>query len=46
MNQYDMIFDLEINVGHCDLYFMSSDYPYILNSIGWTNVILLENESL
>ena len=22
MGQYDMTFDLETNVGHCDLYFM------------------------
>ena len=22
MNQYDLAFDLKINVGHCDLYFM------------------------
>ena len=22
MNQYDPMFDLKINVGHCDLYFM------------------------
>ena len=22
MSQYDPIFDLKINVGHCDLYFM------------------------
>ena len=23
MNQYDTTFDLKINVGHCDLYFMA-----------------------
>ena len=22
MNQYDLMFDLKINVGYCDLYFM------------------------
>ena len=22
MSQYDLMFDLKINVGHCDLYFM------------------------
>ena len=26
MNQYDLTFDLKINVGHCDLYSMSSDF--------------------
>ena len=26
MNQYDLRFDLKINVGHCDLYFMPSDF--------------------
>ena len=30
MNQYDPRFDLKINVGHCDLYFMSSDLALYL----------------
>ena len=25
MNQYDPTVDLKVNVGHCDLYFRSSD---------------------
>ena len=41
-----MAFDLKINVGHCDLYFMVVILPYILNSIWWVNVIFLENESV
>ena len=30
MSQYDPMFDLKINVGHCDLYFMSSDFALYL----------------
>ena len=47
MSQYDPTFDLKINVGHSNLFFHSPVIlPYILNSIWWMNVILLENESL
>ena len=45
MSQYDTTFDLKIIVGHCDLYFNSPlILPYILNSIWWMNVIVLENQ--
>ena len=30
MNQYDPTFDLKIIVGHCDLYFMVSDFELYL----------------
>ena len=30
MNQYDPKFDRKINVGHCDLYFMASDFALYL----------------
>ena len=30
MNQYDPTFDLKINVGHCDLYFMVQDLALYL----------------
>ena len=30
MNQYDPTFNLKINVGHCDLYFMVSDFVLYL----------------
>ena len=30
MSQYDLRFDLKINVGHCDVYFMSSDFALYL----------------
>ena len=34
MSQYDRTFDLKINVGHCDLYFMVQGFlPYILKTI-------------
>ena len=47
MSQYDTTFDLQINVGHCDLYFIVQWFlPYILNNIWQMNVILLENESV
>ena len=26
MSQYDPKFDLKINIGHCDIYFMVSDF--------------------
>ena len=26
MNQYNLTVDLKVNAGHCDLYFMSSDF--------------------
>ena len=26
MSQYDLMLDLKIKVGHCDLYFMVSDF--------------------
>ena len=47
MSQYDPTFYLKINVGHSNLFFHSPVIlPYILNSIWWMNVILLENVSL
>ena len=30
MSQYDVTFDLKINVGHCDLFFMSNDFALYL----------------
>ena len=37
MSQYDLMFDLKKNVGHCDLYFMVI-LPYILKTI-WSNSV-------
>ena len=41
MNQYDQTFDLKINVGHCDLYFMVQwFFRFILKTIWCMNIIL------
>ena len=36
MNQYHPTFDLKINVGHCDLYFM----VHLLKTISCMNIII------
>ena len=47
MSQYDTTFDLKVNVGHCDLYFMVQWFlPYILNTIWYVNIIPRINESV
>ena len=33
MSQYDSKFDLKINIGHYDLYFMVQSLPYVLKTI-------------
>ena len=40
MSQYDPTFDLKINVGHCDLYFMVQWLCLILKTIWCTNIII------
>ena len=44
MNQYDQMFDLKINVGHCDLYSMI--LPYILKTIWCLNIVIWDYESV
>ena len=47
MSQYGLMFDLKINVGHCDLYFMVQWFlPYILTTIWYMNTILWDYESV
>ena len=49
MSQYDLMLDLKIKVGHCDLYFMvhgSVILPYILKAIRCINMIPWTNESV
>ena len=47
MNQYDPMFDLKINVGHCDLYSMVQWFlPYILKTIWCINNIIWDYESV
>ena len=48
MNQYDPRFDLKINVGHCDLYFMvhAVILPCILKTIWYMNIIIWDYESV
>ena len=47
MSQYDRIFDLQIKVGHCDLYFMVQWFlPYILTTVWCMNIILQDYESV
>ena len=47
VNQYDPTFDLKINVGHCDLYFMVQWLlPYILKTIWCMNILISNCESV
>ena len=47
MSQYDLMLDLKIKVGHCDLYFfVSVILPYILKAIRCINMIPWANESV
>ena len=47
MSQYDTTFDLKINVGHCDLYFMVQWFlPYILKTVWCMNILLRNYESV
>ena len=47
MSQYDLMLDLKIKVGHCDLYFMVQlILPYILKAIRGINMIPWNNESV
>ena len=46
MSQYDTTFDLKINVGHCDLYFMVQWFCLILKTIWYMNTILWDYESV
>ena len=45
MSQYDLMFDLKIKVGHCDLFSWFSDFA-ILKTNWCINVIPLNNESV
>ena len=40
MNQYDPTFDLKINVGHCDLYLMSSDFALYIEDYSMYDIII------
>ena len=46
MSQYNPRFDLKINVGHCDLYFMVQWFCLILKTIWWMNIILWDYMSV
>ena len=47
MGQYDPTFDLKINVGHCDLYFMVQRFCLIYSkTIWWMIVIFSDNETV
>ena len=46
MNQYDLTFDLKINVGHCDIFHGPVIVPYTLKTISFMNIIILDYESV
>ena len=46
MSQYDLMLDLEIKVGHCDLFHGLVILPYILKTIWCINMIPWANESV
>ena len=46
MSQYDLTFDLKINVGDCDIFHGPVILPYILNTIWYMNTILWDYESV
>ena len=47
MSQYDLMYDLKINVGHCDLYFMVQWFlPYISKTVWCMNITLWDYESV
>ena len=46
MGQYDPMFDLKINVGLCDLYFMVQWFCLISKTIWCMSVIFSDNETV
>ena len=46
MNQYDLTPNLKINLGYCDLHFMSNDFIFILTTICFMNIIIRNYESV
>ena len=46
MSQYDPSFDLNINVGHCDLYFMVQWFWHIMKTVWCMYILLRDYESV